>query len=58
MGSYQSAGGRDFLIRQGLVEGDIQQRFSYDDFIAKNRDVLEDAADDASRTRQMAQGGQ
>ena len=46
---------RDFLIRQGLVEGDIQQRFSYDDFIAKNRDVLEDAADDASRTRQMAQ---
>ena len=34
---------RDFLIRQGLVEGDIQQRFSYDDFIAKNRDVLEDA---------------
>ena len=26
---------RDFLIRQGLVEGDIQQRFSYDDFVGK-----------------------
>ena len=45
---------RDFLIRQGLVEGDIQQRFSWDAFIARNRDVLEDAADDASRTRQIA----
>ena len=45
---------RDFLIRQGLVEGDIQQRFSYDDFVGKNRDILEDAADDASRTRQLA----
>ena len=46
---------RDFLIRQGLVEGDIQQRFTYDDFVARNRDILEDAADDASRTRQLAQ---
>ena len=46
---------RDFLIRQGLVEGDIQQRFSYDDFVMRNRDILEDAADDASRTRQVAQ---
>ncbi|OZG63524.1 ATP-dependent helicase [Bifidobacterium lemurum] len=45
---------RDFLIRQGLVEGDIQQRFSYDEFVAKNRDVLEEAAEDASRTRQIA----
>ena len=45
---------RDFLIRQGLVEGDIQQRFSYDDFVGANRDILEDAADDASRTRQLA----
>lgn len=45
---------RDFLIRQGLVEGDIQQRFSYDEFVAGNRDILEDAADDASRTRQLA----
>ncbi len=46
---------RDFLIRQGLVEGDIQQRFSYDDFVAKNLAVLEDAADDANRTRQIGQ---
>ena len=46
---------RDFLIRQGLVEGDIQQRFPYDDFVTRNRDILEEAADDASRTRQVAQ---
>ena len=45
---------RDFLIRQGLVEGDIQQRFSYDEFVGRNRDILEDAAADASRTRQLA----
>ena len=46
---------RDFLIRQGLVEGDVQQRFSYDNFITRNREILDDAADDASRTRQIAQ---
>ena len=46
---------RDFLIRQGLVEGDVQQRFSYDDFLARNRDILDDAAEDASRTRQVSQ---
>lgn len=46
---------RDFLLRQGLVEGDIQQRFPYDDFIARNRAIVEDAQDDASRTRQIAQ---
>ena len=46
---------RDFLLRQGLVEGDIRQRFSYDDFVAGNRDILEDAADDANRTRQVAE---
>ncbi|MCH4209281.1 ATP-dependent RNA helicase HrpA [Bifidobacterium sp.] len=45
---------RDFLIRQGLVEGDIQQRFSYDDFVTHNLDVLHDAAEDTSRTRQAA----
>ena len=45
---------RDFLIRQGLVEGDIQQRFSWDEFVGRNRDVLEDAAEDASRTRQLS----
>lgn len=46
---------RDFLIRQGLVEGDINQRFSYDGFVDANRDVLEDALDEASRTRQLTQ---
>lgn len=46
---------RDFLIRQGLVEGDVQQRFSYNDFLARNRDILDEAAEDASRTRQVSQ---
>ena len=46
---------RDFLIRQSLVEGDVQQRFSYDDFLARNRDILDEAAEDASRTRQVSQ---
>ena len=46
---------RDFLIRQGLVEGDVQQRFSYDDFLARNRDILDEAVEDASRTRQVSQ---
>ena len=46
---------RDFLIRQGLVEGDIQQRFSYDDFVTKNLAVLEESADDANRTRRIGQ---
>jgi len=46
---------RDFLIWQGLVEGDVQQRFSYDDFLARNRDILDEAAEDASRTRQVSQ---
>lgn len=46
---------RDFLIRQGLVEGGVQQRFSYDDFLARNRDILDEAAEDASRTRQVSQ---
>ena len=46
---------RDFLIRQGLVEGDVQQRFSYDDFLSRNRDILDEAAEDASRTRQVSQ---
>lgn len=45
---------RDFFIRQGLVEGDIQQRFAHDEFVTRNLDVLEDAAEDASRTRQLA----
>lgn len=46
---------REFLIRQGLVEGDILQRFSHDEFIKRNIDVLESAADDMNRTRQVAQ---
>ena len=45
---------RDFLLRQGLVEGDIQQRFPFDEFIEHNREILEEAAHDADRTRQVA----
>lgn len=44
---------RDLLIRQGLVEGDIQRGFAHDEFVARNRDVLEEAAEDASRTRSL-----
>ena len=54
-GRINSMEARDFLIRQGLVEGDVQQRFSYDDFLARNRDILDEAAEDASRTRQVSQ---
>lgn len=54
-GHIQPAEARDFLIRQGLVEGDIHQRFSYDDFLLRNISVLEAAAQDAHRTRQIAQ---
>ncbi|MEE1296136.1 MAG: ATP-dependent RNA helicase HrpA [Bifidobacterium sp.] len=45
---------RDFLIRQGLVEGDVQQRFPGDEFIKRNLDIVEEAQDDANRTRQVA----
>ncbi|PJM76159.1 ATP-dependent RNA helicase HrpA [Bifidobacterium simiarum] len=45
---------RDFLIRQGLVAGEVQQRFPYDDFIDDNRAVLEEADEETSRTRQAA----
>ncbi|KAB5607289.1 DUF3418 domain-containing protein [Bifidobacterium jacchi] len=54
-GRINPAEARDFLIRQGLVEGDIQQRFSRDDFVGHNRDVLEQASDDTNRTRNLAQ---
>ncbi|KFI65545.1 ATP-dependent RNA helicase HrpA [Bifidobacterium cuniculi] len=53
-GRVNPAEARDFLIRQGLVEGDIQQRFPGDEFVKRNLDILEDAQDDANRTRQVA----
>ena len=46
---------RDFLIRQGLVEGEIQQRFAHDEFIDANRSVIEEAQEESNRTRQVAQ---
>ena len=51
-GRINPAEARDFLLRQGLVEGDVRRRFAHDEFIARNRAVLEEAAEDASRTRQ------
>ncbi|BDR54378.1 ATP-dependent RNA helicase HrpA [Bombiscardovia apis] len=54
-GSINPAQARDFLIRQGLVEGDVRQRFSYDSFIEDNRQILEEASDEASKTRLVAQ---
>jgi ATP-dependent helicase HrpA len=52
-GSINPVEARDMLIRQGLVEGDIQQRFSYDGFVDANRTILEQADEDASRTRRI-----
>ncbi|BDR53288.1 hypothetical protein KIM372_11950 [Bombiscardovia nodaiensis] len=54
-GSINPAEARDFLIRQGLVEGDIRQRFSYDSFIEDNRSILQEASDEASKTRLVSQ---
>ncbi|WP_314686799.1 ATP-dependent RNA helicase HrpA [uncultured Bifidobacterium sp.] len=42
---------RQMLIRQGLVEGDIHERFDHDDFVRGNLDILERAGDDSNRTR-------
>lgn len=46
---------RMIMIRQGLVEGDIQQRFQHDEFILNNRSVLDDADNQANRTRQISE---
>ena len=53
-GNINPVEARDFLIRQGLVAGEVQQRFPYDDFIDANRDVLEQADEETSRTRHIA----
>ncbi len=46
---------RDFLIRQGLVEGEIQQRFAHDEFIDATGRFIEEAQEESNRTRQVAQ---
>lgn len=46
---------RMLMIRQGLVEGNIQQRFPHDGFISANRGVLDDADIQANRTRQISE---
>lgn len=54
-GSINPSQAREFLIRQGLVQGDIRQRFPYDGFIQANRSILEEANDQTNRTRRAAQ---
>jgi ATP-dependent helicase HrpA len=54
-GRINPAQAREFLIRQGLVEGDIHQRFSHDDFIAANRSILDESLEDTKRTRHVTQ---
>ncbi|MDD6461546.1 MAG: DUF3418 domain-containing protein [Bifidobacteriaceae bacterium] len=44
---------RMFLIRQGLVEGDIHERFPYDGFIEANRAVVSEADEETNRTRRV-----
>ncbi|WP_300767099.1 ATP-dependent RNA helicase HrpA [uncultured Bifidobacterium sp.] len=53
-GRINPAQARDMLIRQGLVEGDIHERFDHDDFVRNNLDLIEQADDDTNRTRQPA----
>lgn len=54
-GRINPAQAREFLIRQGLIEGEIHQRFSHDDFIEENRSVLEESQDDTNRTRHVVE---
>lgn len=54
-GRINPAQAREFLIRQGLVEGEIHQRFSHDDFVTANRQILDDAQEDTKRTRHISE---
>ena len=54
-GSINPTQAREFLVRQGLVEGDIRQHFPHDGFIQANRDILREADDQTSRTRRVAE---
>ncbi|MDD6373758.1 MAG: ATP-dependent RNA helicase HrpA [Bifidobacteriaceae bacterium] len=44
---------RMFLIRQGLIEGDIHERFPYDSFVERNRQIVERADEETNRTRRV-----
>ncbi len=46
---------RIIMIRQGLVEGNVQQRFPHNDFISSNINVLDDADNQTNRTRQASE---
>ncbi|MBW3087758.1 ATP-dependent RNA helicase HrpA [Bifidobacterium sp. 82T24] len=52
-GAINPVEARDFLIREGLVAGEVQQRFPYDDFIDNNRAVLEESDEETARTRHV-----
>lgn len=52
--SVNPAQAREFLIRQGLVEGDIRQRFPYDSFVSGNLNVLRESDEESHRTRRIA----
>ncbi|WP_018142693.1 DUF3418 domain-containing protein [Alloscardovia criceti] len=54
-GRINPAEARNLLIRQGLIEGDITRRFSFDDFVERNRAVLEEAGEEVHRTRHIAE---
>lgn len=53
-GRINPAEARILLIRQGLVEGDIQQRFAHDTFVSSNQQILHDADEQSHRTRHVA----
>lgn len=44
-----------FLLRQGMVEDGIRRRFPHDDFLARNRRVLETSSQEANMTRRVTQ---
>lgn len=46
---------RMLMIRQGLVEGNVQQRFPFNDFISSNINILNDADNQTNRTRQASE---
>jgi ATP-dependent helicase HrpA len=44
---------REFLIQQGLVDGQILRRFPYDSFLERNRQIIAQEQESVNRTRQM-----
>lgn len=44
---------RSMLLRNGLVEGQVTRRFAHDEFIERNRELIEQGHEDAARTRHV-----